>query len=194
MRVIVVNHVTLDGVMQSPGRQDEDTRDGFAHGGWAAGADDEALVAAVGERMSGAQLLLGRRSYDDMLTSWNSQGGPFKDALNRMHKHVASRNPDAELKWPNSELISGDVPAAVGELRRHEGGNLVVMGSVELIRSALLPHGLVDEFLLMIHPLVLGEGRRLFDRGDGPVGLRLRASEVTAAGIIIAAYEPSAGG
>jgi dihydrofolate reductase len=129
VRVVVINHLTLDGVMQGPGREDEDTRDGFAYGGWAVGADDEAIAQAVGRRMSGAQLLLGRRSYDDMLTSWNSRGGPFKDALNKMRKHVVSRNPDAKLEWPNSELVCGDLPEAVRGLRGREGGNLVVMGS-----------------------------------------------------------------
>lgn len=189
MRVVVVNHLTLDGVMQSPGRADEDTRGGFGHGGWAVGADDEALMRAVGERMRGAELLLGRRSYDDMLGSWNERGGPFKEALNAMPKHVASGDAEAEVRWPNSELVHGDVPTAVRELRDREGANLVVMGSGELIRSALLPHGLVDEFLLMIHPLVLGEGQTLFGAGGDPVSLRLIEAEATASGVIVAAYE-----
>jgi dihydrofolate reductase len=191
MRLVVVNHVTLDGVMQSPGRADEDTRDGFGHGGWVAGVDDEAPARAVGARMGGAELLLGRRSYDDMLGSWNQRGGPFKEALNSMRKHVVSGDPEAELRWPNSELLHGDVPAAVRALRERDGANLVVMGSGELIRSALLPHGLVDELLLMIHPLVLGEGQSLFGSDDGePAALRLIAVEATASGVIVAAYEP----
>lgn len=194
MRVTVVNHVTLDGVMQSPGRPDEDTRDGFDRGGWAANVDDEALQGAVGRRMGGAELLLGRRSYDDMLASWNRKGGPFKDALNGMAKHVASRDPGADLRWPNSDLLGADVPAAVAELRDREGGNLVVMGSGELIRTALLPSGLVDEFLLMIHPLVFGAGRRLFGDGDVAAEFRLLEAESTKSGVIVAAYEPLGAG
>jgi dihydrofolate reductase len=190
MRIVVVNHLTLDGVMQSPGRADEDTRGGFGHGGWAVGTDDNALARAVGERMGGAELLLGRRSYDDMLGSWNERGGPFKEALNGVRKHVVSGDRGVELRWPNSDLIHGDVPAAVRELRGREGTNLVVMGSGELIRSALLPHGLVDELLLMIHPLVLGEGQSLFGSGGEPAALRLTAVEATESGVIVAAYEP----
>jgi dihydrofolate reductase len=190
MRVIVINHLTLDGVMQGPGREDEDTRGGFDHGGWAAGADDEALARKVGSRMAGAELLLGRRSYDDMLASWNSRGGPFKDALNAMRKHVVSGDPEVELPWPNSTLVSGDVPAVLRELRNRDGGNLVVMGSGELIRSALIPHGLIDEFLLMIHPLVFGEGQRMFDAGGASLGLHLIDAETMPSGVIVAAYEP----
>jgi dihydrofolate reductase len=190
VRVVVINHLTLDRVMQSPGRADEDTRDGFGRGGWAAGPDDEDLARAIGRRMGGAELLLGRRSYDDMLGTWNERGGPFKEALNAMPKHVVSADPDTELRWPNSALLRGDVPTAVRELRGREGGNLVVMGSGELIRSALLPHGLVDELLLLIHPLVLGEGQTLFGRGGEPTALRLIDAEATASGVIVAAYEP----
>jgi dihydrofolate reductase len=192
VRRVVINHLSLDGVMQSPGRADEDTRGGFRHGGWATAASDEALQGAVGERMgaAGSALLLGRRSYEDMLASWNERGGPFKDGLNAMSKHVASRDPATELSWPNSSLLGGDVPAGVGDLKRGDGGNLVVMGSGELVRS-LLPHGLVDELLLMIHPLVLGSGTHLFDDGDDAAGLRLLSARPTATGVILAAYAPA---
>ena len=129
MRVVVVNHVTLDGVMQGPGRPDEDTRDGFRHGGWADGSDP-AIGEAMGKRMGdGFAWLFGRRSYDDMLSHWNEVGGPFKDGLNNTQKYVASSHPDADLPWPNSTLLSGDVPAAVAALREPPGGNLVIMGS-----------------------------------------------------------------
>lgn len=192
MRVVVVNHVTLDGVMQGPGRPDEDTRDGFDHGGWAEGAEDPAAIEAIGARMStpGGGMLLGRRSYEDMLRSWNQRGGPYKDALNAADKYVASSDPDLELEWPNSTLLHGDVPAAVAELRNRDGGNLVIMGSGVLIRS-LLPHGLIDEFLLMLHPLVLGSGRRLFEDDDQLVQLRLTGCEGTESGVVIVSYEPA---
>ncbi len=190
MRVVVINHITLDGVMQAPGRPDEDTRGGFRHGGWAEPRNDEAMVQAIGERMGqpDSGLLLGRRSYEDMLTAWNARGGRFKDALNAMPKHVVSSSSSTELEWPNSTLVHGDVPAAVAELKRRPGGNLVIMGSGQLIRS-LLPHALIDEYLLMIHPLVLGVGRRLFEHEDHLAELRLAKSEATATGVIVAAYE-----
>jgi dihydrofolate reductase len=190
VQIVVINHVTLDGVMQGPGRPDEDTRDGFVHGGWATGTEDPVVMQAIGRRMGQPDggLLLGRRSYEDMLGTWNERGGPFKKALNAAAKYVASSNQETELEWPNSTLLSGDVPAAVAALKRREGGNLVSMGSGELIRS-LLPHGLIDEFLLLIHPLVLGSGRRLFDETQR-LELQLVDSDAGATGVIIATYRP----
>lgn len=187
-RVIVVNHVTLDGVMQGPGASDEDTRDGFRHGGWAVPRSDEAMVAKMGERMSGDHaFLFGRRTYDQLLASWNAQGGPFKAALNSTHKYVASNNTEAPLGWPNSTLLHDNVPAAVRDLKESSGPNLVIMGSGVLIGS-LMAAGLVDEYLLMIHPLVLGAGRRLF-AGAAQASLKLVESSTTAAGVLIVSYE-----
>ena len=191
--LIVINHLTLDGVMQSPGRPDEDTRDGFVHGGWAAPrAEDPAIFGAVGERMAAPDggLLLGRRSYEGMLSAWNERGGPYKEALNAATKYVASNSSETRLEWPNSTLLSGDVPAAVAEIKQGPGGNLVIMGSGELIRS-LRPDGLIDEYLLMIHPLVLGSGRRLFEPGDSASELRLLDSAATASGVVLATYQPA---
>ena len=191
MRIVVVNHVSLDGVMQGPGRRDEDTRGGFSRGGWANAASDEVVIRAVGERMGGPDdgLLLGRRSYEDMLAAWNARGGRFGDGLNATPKYVVSSSAGTELEWPNSSLLHGDVPAAVAELKQGEGRNLVIMGSGELIRS-LIPHGLIDEYLLMIHPLVLGSGRRLFE-GIGDIAeLELIDSSATSTGVILASYRP----
>jgi dihydrofolate reductase len=195
MRVVVINHITLDGVMQSPGRPDEDTRGGFEHGGWAIPGGDEVMGRALGERMGRTEgaLLLGRRSYEDMLSYWNGQGEDdrFAVALNNAPKYVASHSADTELEWPNSTLLHGDVPGAVAEFRqRAGGGDLTIMGSGELIHS-LLPRGLIDEFLLFIHPLVVGSGLRLFP-DDGPAfGLRLTDSMPTSTGVIIATYSPA---
>lgn len=191
MRVVVVNHLTLDGVMQGPGHADEDPRGDFRHGGWAAAADDPKIAAAYGRRLGtpGGALLMGRRSYEGMLGGWNERGGPFKDALNAAPKYVASRNPGAHLEWPNSTLLSGDVVAAVRGLRERDGGNLAIMGSGELVRS-LLPSGVVDELLLVIHPLILGEGLRLFEDGEESVPLSLKSAEVVDGGVIVTAYEP----
>lgn len=192
MRVLVVNHVSLDGVLQGPGRPDEDTRDGFRHGGWAQDANDQAMGTAIAERMgTDFSWLFGRRSYDDMLTHWNQAGGPFKDGLNRAMKYVASSSPDTLLSWPNSTLLSGDVPAQVAALREQEGGNLVIMGSGQLIRS-LLPHRLIDQLFLMIHPLVLGSGQRLFGPDDESRRLRLTDCVPTSSGVLMVTYEPAA--
>ena len=191
MRIVVINHLTLDGVIQSPGRPDEDTRDGFRHGGWATPGGDEVMGRALGARMNKPDggLLLGRRSYEDMLTYWNAQGGPFKDALNSAPKHVASSSAATRLDWPNSTLLHGDIPAAVAELKQKSGGDLVIMGSGQLIRS-LIPHKLIDEYLLFFHPIVLGSGQRLFEHDNHVVKLHLIDSTPTSTGVIIATYQP----
>jgi dihydrofolate reductase len=189
-RVVVINHVTLDGVMQAPGRPDEDTREGFEHGGWAQAGNDDVIGAALGARMAeSGGLLLGRRSYEDMLSFWNTQDSPFKDALNAAPKYVASRTFRERLPWPNSTLLAGDAADAVAELKKEPGKDLQVMGSGELIRS-LLSRGLVDEYLLMIHPLVLGSGRRLFSDGIPTSALRLIEAKPTTTGVLIATYQP----
>jgi dihydrofolate reductase len=191
-KVIVMNWVTLDGVMQGPGRTDEDTRDGFEHGGWGIPYGDEATVAKMGERMGGNRAwLFGRRTYEQLLASWNARGGPFKDALNNTRKFVASSNPETRLDWPSSTLLHGDVPAAVADLRQSSSANLVIMGSGVLIGS-LMAADLIDEYLLMIAPLVLGTGRRLF-AGGTPASLRLLDSSTASTGVLIVTYEPTRG-
>jgi dihydrofolate reductase len=191
MRVLVVNHVTLDGVLQGPGRPDEDTRDGFRQGGWADAANDPAMGEAIGARLgSDFAWLFGRRSYEGMLSHWNEVGGPFKDGLNGALKYVASASADTPLPWPNSTLLTGDVPGRVADLRRRAGGNLVIMGSGQLIR-ALLPHRLVDELFLMIHPVVLGSGHRLFGPDDEAHRFVTAECTATPTGVIMATYRPA---
>lgn len=185
-----MNWVTLDGVMQGPGRPDEDTRDGFSHGGWAADYSDDLMEAKMGERMAGGYAwLFGRRSYDGLLASWNAQGGPFRDALNNTQKYVVSSDPSMQLDWPNSTLLHGDGSAAVADLKKTVDVNLVVMGSGELIAS-LIVADLIDEYLLMIAPVILGTGRRLFPSG-ARVSLRLLDCTPTSTGAVIASYEPA---
>jgi dihydrofolate reductase len=187
-KVIVMNAATLDGVMQAPGRPDEDTRDGFEHGGWAVPYSDEATVAKMGERMGEDHaFLFGRWTYEQLLATWNARGGPFKDALNDTHKYVASSNPATRLEWPNSTLLHGDVSAAVADLKKSSGANLVIMGSGVLI-SSLMAADVIDEYLVMIAPLVLGTGRRLFAAGT-QASLRLVDSSTTGTGMLIATYE-----
>jgi dihydrofolate reductase len=190
MKIVVMNNVTLDGVIQAPGREDEDTREGFTHGGWAvrgnSGSDPE-IGAAMGARMSHSDgLLLGRRTYEDLLATWNSRGGMFKDALNAAQKYVVSQTLSDPLPWPNSTLIAGDVVEAVTELRSRPGRELHVMGSGQLI-EALVAHQLVDEFLLMVFPVVVGRGRRLFP-DDQYLELDLLEAKATSSGVVLATY------
>jgi dihydrofolate reductase len=189
-KVIVMNWVTLDGVMQGPGGPEEDTRDGFADGGWGIPYGDEATVAKMGERMGEDRAwLFGRRTYEQLSSSWNARGGPFKDALNDAPKYVASSNPETKLEWPNSALLHGDVPAAVAGLKQRSGTNLVIMGSGVLV-AALMAADVIDEYLVMIAPLVLGAGRRLF-AGSTHASLRLVDSSSTSNGVLIVTYEPA---
>ena len=186
-KVIVMNSVSLDGVMQGPGRPDEDTRDGFAHGGWAVPFGDEVTVAKMGERMGEDHaFLFGRRTYEQLLASWNARGGPFKDALNETRKFVASASPATTLDWPNSTLLHGDVPAAVADLKQSAGTNLAIMGS-GVLTGSLMAADLIDEYLLMTAPVVLGAGRRLFPAGVH-VSLRLVDCVTTGAGVVISTY------
>jgi dihydrofolate reductase len=193
MNILVLNHVSLDGVMQAPGRPDEDTRGGFAHGGWAIAGGDPVMTEWIGPvgTGSGGGMLLGRRSYEDMLSAWNRMGGPFKDALNAAPKYVASSSSSTNLEWPNSTLLHGDIPAAVEQLKRRGEGQLLIMGSAVLIHS-LLPYNLIDEYRLAIHPLLLGGGVRLFPDGGAFHPLTLVDSRVTTTGVILATYAPAA--
>ena len=188
-KLTVVNHLTLDGVMQAPGRPDEDTRDGFEHGGWAAANNDEVMGRVMGERMTGGPLLLGRRTYEDFYGFWPKQtDSPFSEALDNVEKHVASTTLTEPLPWINSTLLEGDLPAAVANLKQRSERGITVLGSGELIRS-LMPHDLIDEYLLMIHPLVLGTGARLFPAGGHQIGaLRLLDSVTTTTGVVITTY------
>jgi dihydrofolate reductase len=197
-RVVVMNHVTLDGVMQGPGRPDEDTRGGFTHGGWGnrSTATGDAAGLAMGERMAAggglAGWLFGRWTYESLLSYWNQQpDSPFGPMLTNAAKYVASTTLTEPLPWPNSTLLRGDVADSVRALKARADGVLAIMGSGELIGS-LMAADLIDEYLLMIHPLVLGRGRRLFpDKVD--VSLRLADSVTTDSGVVIATYEPVRG-
>jgi dihydrofolate reductase len=191
MKIAVMNHITLDGVMQSPGRADEDTRDGFDQGGWAAATSDEAVGRAMGERMAAgcglAGWLFGRRTYEELLRHWNSvPDNPFAESLNNTPKYLASRTLREPLPWPNSTLLGTDVLEAVGQLRQEPGGVLVIMGSGVLIQ-ALRRGRLIDEYLLMIHPIVLGSGRRLFPEGP-PIELTFVDATTSSSGVVLATY------
>ena len=191
-RVVVVNSLSLDGVMQAPGRADEDSRGGFSRGGWAQPYNDPVMAATMGEGMGQTEaLLLGRRTYQDFAGVWpGRKGNPYTEVLNNTQKYVASRTLREPLDWVNSTLLPGDAAEAVAGLRQRPGKNIVVLGSGDLVRS-LMRSRLVDEFVLLIHPLVLGSGRRLF-AGDIALGaLRLIRSVTTSTGVVIATYQPA---
>jgi dihydrofolate reductase len=191
-KVIVIEQLTLDGVMQAPGHPDEDPRDGFEHGGWATQRQDPAMQEAMGARMSSAwSLLAGRTTYERFADYWPKQEpNPFTEALNAAQKYVVSTTLTDPLPWQNSTLLKGDAAEAVAGLKRELDENLVVFGSGVLVRS-LLPHDLVDELLLLIHPLVLGSGRRLFqDTGSSPSAFELVDSATTGTSVLMATYRP----
>jgi dihydrofolate reductase len=191
-RVVVVESVSLDGVMQAPGRADEDRRGGFDRGGWAQPYNDEVMGNFMGARMAeGGDLLLGRRTYEDFAGFWPQQtDNPFTPVLNSRQKLVASRTLRQPLPWVNSTLLEGDAAESVAELKRQSGKNLAVLGSGDLVQS-LMRNNLVDEYLLLIHPLVLGSGRRLFTDGSAFAALRLVDSTITTTGVVIATYQPA---
>jgi dihydrofolate reductase len=188
-KVSVTNNVSLDGVMQAPGRFDEDTRGGFEHGGWALPYNDEVVGRVMGEGMAktGA-LLLGRRTYEDFAGYWPRQAdNPFTDVLDNIQKYVASTTLTEPLPWQNSTLLHGDAAEAVARLKEQPGPDIAILGSGELIQS-LRSRNLIDEYVLLIHPLILGTGHRLFP--DGPEsGLRLSNSVTTTTGVVIATYQ-----
>lgn len=191
-KIRAVVHVTLDGVMQAPARTDEDTRGGFVFGGWSVPYADEVMASSIGPSPiagGGGGLLLGRRTYEDFFAVWPQRGdNPFTPRLNAAAKYVASNTLCQPLPWENSRLLSGDVVGAVTALKSTLDGDLVVLGSGELLRS-LLAHDLVDQLSLTIHPLVLGSGRRLFPAEGPRMALHLTETKPTTTGVIIALYE-----
>lgn len=188
----VVENVSLDGVMQAPGGPEEDTRGGFEHGGWAAPFMDEVLLAEMSKGFGRTDLLFGRRTYEQFYGFWPQQtdGNPFTDVLNRTQKYVVSRTLTEPLPWENSTLLAGEARDCVAKLRAETGNDLVVLGSGELVRS-LAGHGLVDEYTLLIHPLVLGSGQRLFADDSRRADLRLTHSVTSTTGVLIATYRPA---
>jgi dihydrofolate reductase len=193
MNIVVFESVTLDGVMQAPGRPDEDTRGGFVYGGWAAPYADELMGRQASEGMATTGgILLGRRTYQDFHGFWPKQpDNPFTEALNNLQKYVVSRTLEEPLPWANSTLLRGDPGETVAGLREQPGKDLLVLGSGELVRTLIEP-GLVDRYVLLIHPLMLGSGRRLFPEGGSPIPLRLTDSRSNTKGVIIATYETTA--
>ncbi len=192
-RVTTFTSLTLDGVMQAPGRPDEDTRGGFKHGGWAQPYADKVLAEVSAKGMGkGGAMLFGRRTYEDFAKVWPKmpQPNPFTEALNKSQKYVASTALKEPLPWENSTLLSGDAGDAVAKLKKEKGEDLVVLGSGVLIQS-LMERDLIDEYVLLIHPLVLGSGHRLFIDASPFASLKLVESMTTTKGVVVATYQPA---
>ncbi len=178
--------MSLDGVVQSPGGPDEDPTDGFRHGGWAARYYDDDMLDAV-RNAPPYELLLGRGTYDIFAAHWPYDEGPIADRLNATRKHVASTT-RTELEWNNSTVIEGDVADYAAELKRGDGPEIQVHGSPGLIQT-LLRNDLIDELWILIFPLVLGSGKRLFGEGTIPAAFELADSKVSKTGVTTQVYE-----
>jgi dihydrofolate reductase len=192
MRKLTVSEfVSLDGVMQAPGGADEDTEGGFRQGGWQMAYFDDVAGERIGASMAqtGA-FLFGRKTYEIFASYWPTQpdDNPFAKILNGLPKYVASTTLGEPLAWQNSTLLQGDVAKAVAELKEGEGGNIVVLGSGGLVQT-LYENDLVDEYALMIHPIVLGSGKKLF-REVPKKPLKLADSVTTSTGVVMATYVP----
>jgi dihydrofolate reductase len=190
-KIVTITNLTLDGVMQAPGHADEDPRDGFEHGGWAA------PFAAMQQPESGAAfanmgaLLFGRLTYERFYAFWpNQSNNPFTELLNNIPKYVASTTLAEPLPWRNSTLIKSDVGKTLEKLKAEQDKDFVVFGSGLLVQS-LMRWDLVDQYVLLIHPLVLGSGRQLFPRDGTFAALTLRDSKTTTNGVVVATYEPA---
>ncbi|MGH2560949.1 MAG: dihydrofolate reductase family protein [Thermomicrobiales bacterium] len=189
-KLVVGTFLSLDGVMQAPGAPDEDRDGGFEHGGWTVPHFDEQLGQIMADLTGRAgALLLGRKTYDVFAASWPLLGDddPIAATLNHIPKYVVSRSPRT-LEWNNSTLLTGDVAAEVAKLKEQPGGEIQVSGSGELIQT-LLRHDLVDEFHLLIFPVLVGSGKRLFAAGTIPRGLKLVDTTTSSTGVMINTYE-----
>ncbi|MFZ5857589.1 MAG: dihydrofolate reductase family protein [Chloroflexota bacterium] len=186
-KIIVLEHISLDGVIQAPGGAEEDTSGGFAHGGWIGRFSDEILGAAIRRQMNlSFDLLLGRKTFDIWAPYWPLHGDIWPN-VNAATKYVAS-NTVTSSAWQPSVFLSGDIAKQVAEIKRQSGPDLHVWGSGNLLQT-LIKHDLVDTFWLMIYPITLGAGKRLFADGTLPTAFNVTESTVTPGGVAIMNYE-----
>jgi dihydrofolate reductase len=187
-RIVVTEFVSLDGVVEAPGGGED-----FKHGGWSFEFDrgDEGNKFKLDETLSSEALLLGRVTYDGFAASWPSRDGEFADKFNTMPKYVVSSTLE-KPEWNNTTVLKGDVPEQVAKLKQEHDGDVVVHGSPRLVQT-LLEHDLVDELRLMVFPVVLGSGKRLFGETVDKLPLRLVDSKVVGDGVAIMVYEPVRG-
>lgn len=189
-KIIAITQVTVDGVMQGPGGPEEDPSNGFTQGGWAMRFVDEASVKVIDEIMAGEfDMLLGRRTYDIFANYWPHQNNTIGKAFNKATKYVVTHRPDG-LDWKLSKAIGGDVVNVLRRLKASAGPELHVWGSSELLQ-VLTGAELVDEYRLWVFPVVLGDGKRLFEHGVAPRGLSLVATGSTSTGVLFNTYRPA---
>jgi dihydrofolate reductase len=197
MQIILIDFMSLDGVVQAPGGAEEDTDGGFTHGGWSHPYfDPEVMGPAIGDVMERSEaLLFGRRTWQGMAAAWPGRAGdPFADQMNAITKYVASRTlTEADLTWSGSKLLpAGDVIGALRELRAREGRAIQIWGSATLA-AQLVEHDLVDEYVLMIEPVLLGGGKRVFPADGVARPLELVSTAATATGVVMCTYRPARG-
>lgn len=187
-KIIAATFVSLDGVMQAPGGPEEDPAGGFKFGGWTFHYWDDAMGAFMGETFSKPYaLLLGRKTYDIFAAHWPHQkDDPIAESFNAVTKYVATHRPDS-LSWHNSQSLGPDAVATLRKLKTEDGPDLLLQGSSDLIQT-LLAHDLIDEISLLIFPLVLGKGKRLFGEGTMPAAFKLTRSQASSTGVIMASY------
>jgi dihydrofolate reductase len=195
VRIVIIEFMSLDGVVQAPGGPDEDTDGGFTHGGWSHPFfDPEVVGGAFADALTGAEaLLFGRRTWQTMAAAWPERAGDkFADQMNAISKFVVSATlRDDELTWDNTTLIPGEQAVArIRELHEADGGDLLVMGSPTLVRT-LLREGLVDELRLMIEPVLLGGGKTIFPDDGGLRTLELVSAVTSATGVHVCIYRPA---
>lgn len=194
MRIVLTDFVSLDGVVQAPGEPDEDLTGGFQHGGWHLGYFDDVSMGWVVKNLTDSGgFLFGRRTYEGFAGHWpnaSEEEQVVARPLNTLPKYVASTTLTDPLEWENSTVLQGDVAEAVLALKQEEGGGLLVIGSTLLVKT-LIEHDLVDEYRLMIDPVVLGGGKRLFHDDGALRSLRLVDSQVVSTGAILATYVPA---
>jgi dihydrofolate reductase len=192
MKLVVNEFLTLDGVMQSPGYPDEDPSGGFEYGGWQMPLFDDVARDALVEGMEATDaLLLGRRTYEIFAAYWpTAENDPLADRMNGYRKYVVSTTLEEPLAWVNSTLIKGDATEEIGKLKEDPGKDLQVIGSGGLVQT-LAENDLVDQYRLMINPLILGKGLRLFREGIKKTDLQLVDSKVSGTGVLIVTYEPA---
>jgi dihydrofolate reductase len=185
-RIVVTEFVSLDGVMEAPGGGED-----YKHGGWSfeIARGEEGDKFKLDETMASEALLLGRKTYEGFAAAWPSREGEFADKFNTMPKYVVSSSLD-DPEWNNSTVLKGDVAEAVAKLRREQDGDIVVHGSARLVQT-LVEHDLVDEYRLMVFPVVLGSGKRLFGETSDKKTLRLVDSKVVGDGVAIMVYQPA---
>jgi dihydrofolate reductase len=197
MHIILTDFMSLDGVVQAPGGREEDTADGFAHGGWSAPYfDPEVMGPAVLELLDRSDgLLFGRRTWQGMAAAWPERAGdPYADRMNAIPKHVASRTlGQDDLTWSGSELLPGDdAIAAIRDLRARDGRGLQIWGSASLAQQ-LIEHDLIDEYVVLIEPILLGGGKRVFPEDGQARPLELVSATTANTGVLVCTYRPARG-